>query len=98
MTKRRIRTLLRSGWIEVAVPRKNLYKYDPAKAQKWNEFGDVLYMKDIIEWCQERFEPSSYTYSSPPIGQWSHQYENCFKRFVFRNEADAMVFSLKWSE
>lgn len=98
MSKRRIRTLLRSGWIEVAVPRKNLYKYDPAKEQKWNEFGDGLYMKDIIEWCQERFDPANYTYSPPPYGQWSHQYENCFKRFVFRNEADAMVFSLKWAE
>lgn len=100
MTKRRIRTLIRQGWTEVTVPRKNLYKYNAqlGALHQHHEFGDAVYMLDLIEWCRERFDPLSYTYSAPPRGVWCDQYRDCFKRFVFRNEADAVLFKLKWSE
>lgn len=101
MAKRRIRTLLRQGWIEVLVPRKNLYDWDPANPDK--PFGDDLYMQELISWCQERYDPEDYTYSMPPDGgHWGnhrrYDYDNCFKRFVFRKASDAMMFKLKWSE
>ena len=100
MAKRRIRTLIRQGWTEVQVPRKNLYKYDGnlAPYQQTHEWGDVAYMNDLIAWCQERIVSTDYIYAMPPSTPYCRQYDNCFKRFVFRNEADAMVFSLRWAE
>ena len=94
MAKRRIRTLLRSGWTEVKVPRKNLYKYDPARPE--TIFGDRVYMDEIIQWCQERYDPANYTYAPPPAGQRGLKYEDCCKRFIFKNEKDATLFLLRW--
>lgn len=97
MSKRRIRTLLRQGWHEVTVPRKNLYEYDPADPDK--PWGDNVYMKEIIAWCQDRYDSADYHYSMPPNSYMNrYAYQDCFKRFVFRNSADAMMFKLKWSE
>lgn len=94
MAKRRIRTLLRSGWTEVKVPRKNMYKYDPSNP--YAPFGDQLYMKEIISWCNERYNPEEYSYAPPPSGTYTRQYEDCAKRFVFKNKKDATMFILKW--
>lgn len=100
MTKRRIRTLIREGWIEVQVPRKNLYKYNHnlGALHQHHKWGDTAYMQDLIDWCQERFDASDYTYAMPPITPYRQQYNNCFKRFVFRKPEDAMIFQLKWAE
>ena len=94
MTKRRIRTLIRSGWTEVKVPRKNLYKYN--ESNPYAPFGDRLFMDEIVSWCKDRYDPESYTYAPPPSGQWSRQYEDCCKRFIFKNKKDATMFILKW--
>lgn len=100
MTKRRIRTLIRQGWTEVTVPRKNLYKYNHnlGALHQHHDFGDDVYMKDLIAWCQERFDANDYTYAMPPSTPYRRQYDNCFKRFVFRREQDAMIFQLRWVE
>lgn len=97
MAKRRIRTLIRQGWVEVNVPRKNLYEYDPLNPDK--AWGDNVYMKEIIAWCQERYQPEDYIYSMPTNSYENrYNYQPCFKRFVFRRESDAVMFKLKWSE
>lgn len=94
MAKRRIRTLLRSGWTEVKVPRKNLYKYDPYDPT--SVFGDDLYMKEIVSWCQTRYKDDEYSFSPAPYSPYSEKYKDCFKRFVFKNEKDATLFLLRW--
>lgn len=94
MTKRRIRTLLRSGWTEVKVPRKNLYKYDPQNPNPF--FGENLYMKEIVDWCKDLYKEDEYTFAPPPYSPYSGKYEGCFKRFVFKNEKDATLFLLRW--
>lgn len=100
MAKRRIRTLIRQGWVEVTVPRKDLYKYDLTLSplDQDSEWGDDAYLKDLITWCRERFDASDYTYAMPPSTPYRQQYNNCFKRFVFRKPEDAMIFQLKWAE
>ena len=97
MMKHRLRTLIRKyKWTEVNVPRTNLYEWDPANPYK--PYGNEAYMKDIIDWCRERFDPKDYTYAMPPSTPYCQQYDNCFKRFVFRKSEDAMIFQLKWAE
>lgn len=97
MAKRRIRTLLRQGWTEVTVPRKNLYNYNHPSTTYDQGWGDMAYMKDIVAWCQERFDANDYVYSAPTV-YYGGRTDDSFKRFVFRRESDAVMFKLKWSE
>lgn len=94
MAKRRIRTLLRSGWTEVKIPRKNLYKYNESNPNE--PFGDRLFMEEIITWCKDRYDLKNYTYAMPPTGLLAREYRDCYKRFVFKNKKDATMFILKW--
>lgn len=98
MAKRTIRTLIRQGWTEIQVPRKNLYNYDPNLGimHHHKDFGDHVYMQDIIDWCQQRFDSRHYSYAMPPKTLWCRQYDHRPKRFVFKNSQDAVMFAMRW--
>lgn len=91
-----VRRLKKQGWTEVTVPRKNLYGWNQINWDK--DIGNDVFVKEVVEWCQERFDTKDYYYSMPPRGFWVGQYGNQPNRFVFRRSEDAMLFKLRWAE
>jgi len=93
-----VRKLIKQGWTEVTVPRKNLYGWNQPNWTK--PLGNEVFVEEIIAWCQGRFEASDYTYSMPTSTKWvvQNSLEQGRNRFVFRREQDALMFKLRWAE
>lgn len=100
MTKRIIRTLLKEGWIEVRILRKNLYGWNGSKMTRgqFKNIGNKVFVEEIIAWCQERFDPADYTYAMAPTEFYQDQHHDTSNRFVFRQAHDAIIFQLRWAE
>jgi hypothetical protein len=93
-----VRKLVKQGWTEVTVPRKNLHGWNQPGFTK--ELGNTTFALEMIEWCRERFDPLTYSYSMPTSAAWvvQNSREHGCNRFVFRQEADAVMFKLRWLE
>ncbi len=81
-----VRSALRNGWIEVKIPRTNLYKY----FDNGLYFGDSRHFNELTDWCNQTFEND----------QWLATLirSSGFKKFAFKNQKDATMFILKWYE
>jgi hypothetical protein len=59
--------------------------------------GSYHLQKDMINWCREQFGDGSVYGGRGAVERWSMDSAFGHTVFYFRNEADAVVFSLRWS-
>jgi len=77
---------------EILLPRKPVSKYKFTRAKWYEADYDWVHYNEVRMWCREQFGP--HDIHPDAWSRWNHKYEG---KILFRDEADYVLFMLKWS-
>jgi hypothetical protein len=90
--KRRIRTLIRSGWFLVPV-KCSRTPYDYWTSNPKHDDPNEDDYRSMVNWCTATVKKGEFDSS---MHSYSGTMEPGVKRFVFKHERDALMFRLRW--